>query len=177
VQLEEQDSLGWVMKALREAGNTVASELTGLDDEALMRRPSEDELSLKEIAAHLRDSEELAVAQITSLIESPEKAIPCWDVDVLPFERDYRYMRIERFLSEFRNLRRETTSLLWTVHSHEWRRPAKHPYKGEVTLEEIARSLAQHDLEHLWQVRRLKHEFDVRSRRPPRRGDDYFGSA
>jgi hypothetical protein len=174
VQLEERDPLGWVMKALREAGNSVASELAGLDEAALIRRPSEDELCLKEIAAHLRDAEELAVLQITSLIESPKTPVPVWDVDVLPLERDYRSDRMERFLSEFRGLRRETTNLLWSLREYEWRRPGKHPYKGSITLEEIARSLAQHDLEHLWQVRRLKFDLDVRSRRLPRRGDDWF---
>ncbi len=165
------------MKALREAGNSVANELAGIDESTLVRRPSEDELCLKEIAAHLRDSEELAVAQITSLIEAPEKAVPCWDVDVLPMERDYRSMPMDRFLIEFRGLRRETTNLLWSVREYEWRKPGKHRYKGSITLEEIARSLAQHDLEHLWQVRRLKYELGARSRKTPRRGDDFFGSA
>jgi hypothetical protein len=155
----------------------VANELAGIDEATLVRRPSEDELSLKEIAAHLRDAEELALQQITSLIESPEKPVPCWDVDVLPMERDYQAMRMDRFLLEFRGLRRETTNLLWSVREYEWRKPGKHPYKGAITLEEIARTLAQHDLEHLWQVRRLKYEMGARSRRPPRRGDDFFGSA
>jgi hypothetical protein len=162
------------MKALREAGNSVAGELAGIDEQALMRRPADDELCLKEIAAHLRDAEELAVLQITSLIESPQKPVPVWDVDVLPRERDYLTGSMERFLSEFRGLRRETTSLLWGLREHEWRRPGKHPYKGAITLEEIARSLAQHDLEHLWQVRRLKFDLNVTSRRRPRRGDDWF---
>ena len=34
VQLEERDPLGWVMKALREAGNSVANELLSIDEEA-----------------------------------------------------------------------------------------------------------------------------------------------
>jgi hypothetical protein len=177
VQLQERDPLGWVMKALREAGNSVANELAGIDENALIRRPADDELCLKEIAAHLRDSEELAVLQITSLVESPNARVPVWDVDVLPTEREYRSERMERFLNEFRGLRRETTNLLWGLREHEWRRPGKHPYKGSITLEEIAMSLAQHDLEHLWQVRRLKFDFDVRSKRRPRCGDDFFGSA
>lgn len=174
MQLEERDPLGWVMKALREAGNSLAGELSYVDERALTQRPADDELCLKEIAAHLRDAEELAVLQITSLIEDPRAPVPVWDVDILPLERDYRSGDMERFLNEFRGLRRQTTNLLWGIGEHEWRRPARHPYKGSVTLEEIARSLAQHDLEHLWQVRRLKFGLDVRSRRRPRRGDDWF---
>jgi hypothetical protein len=149
------------MKALREAGNSVVSEFSGLGEAELTRRPADDELSLKEIAAHLRDAEELAFFQVTSLVESPAKPVPVWDVDVLPLERDYRSADLREVLAEFRAMRRDTTYLLWGATEGDWRRPCKHPYKGTVTLEEIARGLAQHDLEHLWQVRRLKHEMGM----------------
>ena len=56
MQLEERDPLGWVMKALREAGSSITSELAYIDDRASTQRPAEDELCLKEIAAHLRDA-------------------------------------------------------------------------------------------------------------------------
>ena len=91
-------------------------------------------------------------------------------------ERDYRSERMDRFLNEFRGLRRQTTNLLWGLREYEWRRPGKHPTRNDYAGgdREVA---GQHDLEHLWRVRRLKFDFDVRSRRRPRRGDDYFGMA
>jgi hypothetical protein len=159
--LDESDPLGWVMKALREAGNSVVSQFSGLDEDALRRRPADGELCLKEIAAHLRDAEELALRQITALVESPEMAVPVWDVDLLPFERDYLAEDLHGLLIEFRDLRRRTTSLLWGLSDREWRATGKHPYKGPVTLEEIAHELAQHDLEHLWQIRRLKSDLEA----------------
>jgi hypothetical protein len=161
VLLEQSDSQGWVMKALREAGNSIVAELSGLDEKALCKRPAEGELSLKEIAAHLRDAEELAALQITALIESKQKPVPVWDVDVLTMERDYRSYSLRKLLTEFRNLRRETTYTLWGLDESDWKQPGKHPYKGSVTLEEIARGLAQHDLEHLWQVRQIKYDLGV----------------
>ena len=154
--LDDRDRQGWVLKALREAGNSLLSELHGLDDDALCRRPSEDEWCLKEIAAHVRDAEELSLLQMTSIIEQPLRPVPVWDVDVLPAERDYRAEDLAGLLLEFRNLRRETTSLLWSVSDRQWQRQATHPYRGEITLGTLARELTQHDLEHLWQVRRLK---------------------
>lgn len=156
--LEERDSLGWVLKALREAGGTLVGEFYDLDEETLCRRPDGDEWSLKEIAAHLRDNEELAVKQISAFVEHGGGRLPAWDVDILPHERDYRSADLDELLSELRMLRRQTTHLLWLASDREWRSEAEHPYRGAVTLEEIARELAQHDLEHLWQVRRLKTE-------------------
>lgn len=173
VQVEQSDPIGWVMKALREAGNSVVREMAGIEDSVLCERPAEDALSLKEIAAHLRDAEELALLQIMSLIETPEKAVPVWDVDVLPMERDYRSADLRKVMSEFRDMRRETTYLLWGLREWEWRKPGKHPYKGEITLEEIARGLAQHDLEHLWQVRQLKFDLGAESVRVTDEWDDW----
>ncbi len=144
------------MKALREAGGTLVSEFAGLDEAALRHRPAEDELSLKEIAAHLRDAEELALRQLTAASEEPDKRLPVWGIDVLPFERNYRDADLTGVLGEVRNLRRQTTALLWMLRDWDWRREVTHPYRGEITIETIARELAQHDLEHLWQVRRLK---------------------
>jgi len=164
VLLEERDSLGWVLKALREAGGSILMELHGLDERSLRHRPRDDEWCLKEIAAHLRDAEELALLQITSLLEGSAASLPSWDVDVLPAERDYRRADVGDVLSELRRLRRETTELLWGVNAHDWQTAAKHPHRGQVTLEDIARELAQHDLEHLWQIRRLKHEIGARLR-------------
>lgn len=147
---------GWVLKALREAGNSLLSELYGLDEDELRWRPGEGEWSLKEIAAHLRDAEELALAQLNAFVSSPSAPLPAWDVDLLPEERDYQGEEIARLLASFRGTRRETTYLLWGLTEADWQGSAEHPYRGAVTLAEIARELAQHDLEHLWQVRQLK---------------------
>ena len=152
----EHDPQAWVLKALREAGGSLLSELASFDEDVLRWRPAEDEWSLKEIAAHLRDAEEVALAQLNAFAAGPSRPLPAWDVDLLPQERDYQGEEIERLLASFREFRRQTTYLLWGLTDTDWRRGAQHPYRGEVTLGEIAHELAQHDLEHLWQVRRLK---------------------
>jgi hypothetical protein len=154
--LGERDPQGWVLKALSEAGNSLLSELYGLEEEELRWRAAEGEWSLKEIAAHVRDAEELALAQIDAFVSGSSSPLPAWDVDLLPQERDYQSEEIEGLLVDFGRMRRETTYALWGLTGADWRRAAEHPYRGPVTLEEVARELAQHDLEHLWQVRQLK---------------------
>lgn len=162
--LGERDSIGWVLKALREAGNSILVEFSGLEETAQRRRLNEDDWCLKEIAAHMRDAEELSLLQMTTIIEAGGDSLPAWDIDVLPAERDYASSDLSELLGELHRLRRETTQLLWGATDREWRARARHPYRGEISLEEIARELAQHDLEHLWQVRRLKHEIGAKVR-------------
>jgi hypothetical protein len=152
------DPQSFVLKALREAGNSLVSELYAVDEEMLCRRPADGELCLKEIAAHMRDAEELALQQMAAIADESRRPLPAWDIDLLPFERDYREEDLDMFLAEFRGLRRETTEFLWSVGDQVWHAKGRHPYRGEITLGQIAHELAQHDLEHLWQVRQLKHE-------------------
>ena len=74
--MEEPDRQGWVLKALREAGSSLISELYDVDEESLVWRPAEGEWSLKEIAAHLRDAEELALAQFNAFVAGSFSALP-----------------------------------------------------------------------------------------------------
>jgi hypothetical protein len=159
--LDQSDPLGWVLKALREAGNSLIREFAGLEEDALCRREAEGEMSLKEIACHLRDGEELAALQIASIVEDPRTLVPHWDIDVLVMERDYVAADMHRTLLEFRNLRQDNARILWGLSEREWRSPARHPYRQEFTLETIAREMAQHGLEHLWQIQRLKADLGV----------------
>lgn len=159
--LRQSDASGWVLKALRECSNIIVRELSMLDEDELRRSPGEGEWCLKEIAAHLRDAEQLALRQMTAIAERAHGPLPAWDVDLLPAERDYRSADLGDLLSELRELRQETTYLLWGLDDPDWQASAEHPYRGEVTIETLARELAQHDLEHLAEVRRVKAQLTV----------------
>jgi hypothetical protein len=154
--LRESDTSRWVLKALHECSNIVVRELSGLDEDELRRSPGEAEWCLKEIAAHLRDAEQLALRQITAITEGRRGPLPASDIDLLLAERDYRSADLGDLLSEMRELRQEVTYLLWGLDDGDWRASAEHPYRGPVSIETLARELAQHDLEHLAEVRRVK---------------------
>lgn len=91
-----------------------------MDEEMLDVSAAEGEFCLKEIAAHIRDMEELALKQMAAIAEGSRRALPAWDVDLLPMEREYRSQGLEVFLSEFRGLRQETTAFLWTAGDYAW---------------------------------------------------------
>jgi hypothetical protein len=146
----------WVLKALREAGDELIDQFYGASEDELRGRPQDDEWSLKEIAGHLRDNEELALEQIRLMAGDEQPELPARDVDALPLERDYRSADVQELLSAFAGFRRQTCRLLWGLAPEDWERCGRHPYRGEVTIAQIARELAEHDLGHLWQARRLR---------------------
>jgi hypothetical protein len=158
----------WVLKALREAGDELIEQFYGAAERESRWRPQDDEWSLKEIAGHLRDNEELALDQMRLMAGDDEPQLPARDVDALPLERDYLSADLQELLAGFAGLRRQTHRLLWSLASEDWGRRGRHPYRGEVTIGQIARELAEHDLGHLWQARRLRETLRQRRERKRR---------
>jgi hypothetical protein len=161
----DEEGQRWVLKALREAGDELIDQFYGASDDELCGRLEDDEWSLKEIAGHLRDNEELALEQMRLMAGEEAPELPARDVDALPLEPEYHSADVQELLSAFVKFRRQTYRLLWSLAPEDWGRCGRHPYRGEVTIAQIARELAEHDLGHLWQARRLREALG-RSLRP-----------
>ncbi|HXG36174.1 MAG TPA: DinB family protein [Dehalococcoidia bacterium] len=146
----------FILKALHESGDQLLSEFYGLSDEELRWRPAPEELSLKETVAHLRDAQELALAQLRAIMEESRRPLPCWDIDLLPRERDYQGQDVYDLLRQCEKVRRELTYFFWGLEPEDWDRAGRHPYRGTVSLGQLVKELSEHDLAHLWEVRKLK---------------------
>ena len=152
----------WMLKALHEAADELQGQLLGLSDEALCHRPAPDEWSLKEIAAHLRDAEACFLERLELIVSEDEPRLPDIDVDAYVLERDYQSADLYEVLREFSLLRRHSTGLLWGLEPADWEREGLHPYRGRLSIMQVARDMNEHDLGHLWQVRRLRQQIQER---------------
>lgn len=147
----------FLLKALSEAAGEVRRAFFSLDHAALLL-PGEgfdDCWCLLAVAVHLRDIERETIGQFEAMVAFRDPAIPHVDMDTPPPFESYAEEDEDDVLGEFHHLRRETAYLLWDLSPHEWERGGIHPYRGRITVLDLARGLYQHDLEHLWQVRRM----------------------
>jgi hypothetical protein len=156
----ETESRRWLLKAVRESTGELFSQFSGLNETALRWRPAEGELSLKEIAGHMRDAESLWQRQIELIVQESQPRLPYEAIEVLPLEHDYREDRLARLLDEYEIARQETFWTLRSLDNEEWQRTGLHPYRGEISITDIVRELHQHDLEHLYEARRLRDALD-----------------
>jgi hypothetical protein len=155
----------WILKALREAGSELIDQLDGLSEEELRWHPPEEERSLEEIILHLRDHERLGLRQIQLIAETDgEPLLPTMDIDALSVELDSGTQDTREALRAFGRLRSRMVRALWGLLAQDWGRCGRHPYRGLVSIAEIARELSQHDLGHLWQVRRVRQQLSERTR-------------
>jgi DinB superfamily len=146
----------WLLKAVRESAGELFSLFYGLNEKALRRRPEPNEWCMKEIAAHLRDAEVQWQKQLEAIAHTREPHLTCEPVDVFPSERDYRSQPLQRLLGEYEEARQETFWLLRMLDEDDWHRIGLHPYRGRITVYDIAREIHEHDLEHLNQARRQR---------------------
>ena len=147
----------FLLKALSEAAGELQRSFHGLRRAELLRRGDgfDDCWCLLSIAVHLRDVEEEAAEQFELMLDQREPDLRHVDLDRVPIESEYLDADEDEALSDFRQLRRESAYLLWDLTPKAWQRGGLHPYRGRITVLEFARDLYQHDLEHLWQVRRM----------------------
>lgn len=148
----------FLMKAVREAAGELYGQIVGVREAGLRWRPRSDDWCLKEVAAHMRDAELLYQRQIELISNLTDPELPHEAVDILPSERDYLNDDVDRFLNEFASAREETVWLLRMMDEEEWQRTGLHPYRGRISINDIVREMHDHDLEHLYQARRLRDE-------------------
>lgn len=147
----------FLLKALGEASGELRQCLYGLGRTTLLA-PAEDPddgWCLLGLAAHMRDVEEGVYEQVDAIVSSREPEIRHVDIDDIPFREDYEDEDEDELLAEFHYLRRQTAYLLWDIPERGWERAGLHPYRGRLTILDLVRELYQHDLEHLWQARRM----------------------
>jgi hypothetical protein len=151
----EYDAKQWLLKALRETAHAMESLLWQLDEEALERRPADDEWSCIELVAHMREMERRYIERLERMVRDDCPRIDAFDADSIaaadapdaedPFE----------IADDFGALRRQSVYLLWSLDDGDWTRRGEHPYLGMLTITQVAREMNEHDLAHLWQMRRL----------------------
>lgn len=158
----------FLLKALSEAAGELRRAFYGLERRDLLvpGKGFDDCWCLLAIAVHMRDTERGHLAQFESMIGGREPDLDNVDIDAIPLADDYAHEDEDGVMDEFHHLRRESTYLLWDLAPKEWQRAGYHPYRGRITVLDAAREVYRHDLEHLWQVKRM---VDDLSRSPRRK--------
>lgn len=150
----EYNARNWLLKALRETSNAMESMLWNLDDDSLERRIDEDEWTCAELVRHVSEMERRYVQRLERMARMEEPRIDAFDADsILAEEKPDRRSAYE-MADEFAALRRQAVYLLWSLDDEDWDRRGVHPYLGPLTILQVAREMNEHDLAHLWQLRR-----------------------
>lgn len=141
-------------EALARTPDLVAQVAAGLDGGTLRERPAPGEWSIKEVLAHLMELDgRLFLPRLRRMALEDTPRFEAFDPKAWEAERDRREGRFEDDLAAFRGARAELLAFLTTVSAEAAERPGWSSHFGPLTLAQYATHAADHDLEHLGQMR------------------------
>ncbi len=117
----------------------------------LNRAPSRDEWSVRDIIAHLRDTEARIFPKMHLILttEYPDFRKGMTQSNVMTTsEHDSAF----RVMSQFRRVRQSTLSLLREIPRDAWNRMGCDVDNSTITIRDLALFLVEHDAEHLAQI-------------------------
>jgi uncharacterized damage-inducible protein DinB len=142
-----------LLERLEAGPKALKAATAGLSDEALRRGPAPGKWSPLEVACHLRDVEQVFVERFTKAAHQERPAFWMMDNDRVAEVLRYRESRLDDVLKEFARRRGDTVTLLRALPPAAWKRTGLHPKRGEVSIEDLAQVLADHDRSHTERIK------------------------
>lgn len=165
----EYDPRAWLLKALRETAHAMESLIWELDEDGMARRPEPDEWCCTELISHMCEMERRYTGWLERIVRIDAPTIEPFDGDSIAASAPSgaaappRPLATLDLMDDFGIRRQQTVRLLWSLDDPDWDRRGRHPYLGDMTITRIAREMNEHDLAHLWQLRRLCDRFEAAS--------------
>jgi len=142
-----------LLEALGATPDRVESLAHGLSATRLTRRPREGEWAMVEVLNHLLVGErDVIFPRLQRMLLEAAPTFPSSATSRTGFAAEPALQDFGEDLVAFRQVRTRTIALLKSLGQHDWRRIGTTPTRGTLTIEDYARYLAEHDLEHLSQL-------------------------
>ena len=142
--------------AMQSSALKIVEELiAGVPEQVLRQRPAPDKWSIVEILAHLADDELATSWRYRQMIEGSGCALAAFDQVEWARIGDYRTWDASDALHLFRLLREANLRMLKRLTGEEWERFGVHAERGKISVRDLVRHMAGHDVNHLDQIRAI----------------------
>jgi hypothetical protein len=143
------------LRIQQETPAKLARLIDGVSDQRLAHRPIPDKWSIVEILAHLAEDELSSSWRYRQMIEHDGVVLYGFDQELWAQLGNYATWNARDALELFRLLREANLRMLHTLLSEQWERSGSHLERGTLTVRELARHMAAHDINHTKQIEQL----------------------
>jgi rubrerythrin len=150
-----------IMAFLEHSEEGLRKLVHNVDEELLVRRPSNDLPSLKELLGHLVDIDAVFRERAWLLLETDRPELPPAHPPRLVAASAYRSQPIDAILDAFHASRRQTLNLLRGLTSAAWHRLGHHELYGDINLLHQGNWVVKHEHTHLIEMAQLRHDLLV----------------
>lgn len=143
------------LRIQRETPAKLARLIEGFSNAQLGRRPAPDKWSSVEILAHLAEDEFASSWRYRQMIEHDGVTLCGFDQELWARLGNYATWNAREALELFRLLREANLRMLHTLLPEQWERSGSHVERGTMTVRDLARHMAAHDVNHTKQIESL----------------------
>lgn len=129
--------------------------IDGVNETKLQARPAPGKWSVGEILAHLAEDELATSWRYRQMIEHCGCDLASFDQDQWADLGNYASWNPKEALELFRLLRVANLRMLRRLGADDWQKFGIHAERGKITVTDLARHMAGHDMNHIDQVRRI----------------------
>jgi uncharacterized damage-inducible protein DinB len=144
------------VQSMREAPDALKKLLDGISDALAKNPPAPGKWSVRQIMAHLADSELVAGYRYRSILGAEDGSpIPAYDQDRWAKAENYNDIPLADSLSSFSALRQMNLRLLESLPASAWDKYGLHAERGRESIRDLVQLVAGHDLNHIAQIRKI----------------------
>lgn len=148
-----------LLERLRRGPELVASVITGAAGAELDFVPAPGRWSIRQIVAHLADSEIVGADRLRRVIAEANPSLMAYDQDAWAANLSYARRKISESLDTFRRLRAENYDLLKDLPEAALARTGTHSQRGLMTLRQLVEVIAEHAERHARQLEELRRQY------------------
>jgi DinB superfamily len=133
----------------------LARLLQGVSAAKARQRPAPGKWSIREIVAHIADTELVGGYRIRAILGAPGTQLLGFDQDMWVEALHYDKRDLKKSFDQYRMLREANLALFRSLSPEQWKQSGNHSERGPERVETIVKMFAGHDLNHFQQIERI----------------------
>jgi len=148
-----------LLERFRRGPELIATAMTGAAGAELDFSPAPEKWSLRQIVAHVADSEIVAADRFRRIIAEDKPTLIGYDQDAWAKNLDYARRKTSESIETFRRLRAENYELIKDLPAPAFERTGNHNERGPITLQRQREIRASHAESHARQIRDVREAY------------------
>ncbi|MBZ9520832.1 DinB family protein [Bacillus safensis] len=144
-----------IITSLQESMSELEKLVEACDDYTLDRSLGEDKWSIKQLAGHLYDTEEVWSERIEQAISDDHTPFQSYDPEIYVKERAYEWYNAEEIKALIKRMKERRNNTLRLLEKDIWEQSGLHPEEGVMTVQILAETIALHEQHHLDQIKTI----------------------
>jgi DinB superfamily len=148
-----------LLERYRRGPEVIATLMTGAAGPELDFRPGADRWTLRQIVAHLADSEIVSAARFRRIIAEDNPTLIGYDQNAWAANLNYAKRKTSESVDMFRRLRADCYELLKDLPPETFARKGNHSEIGPMTLRQLLQIMAEHAEGHARQIQQVREAY------------------